>query len=124
MESLNVEKLLLENHAKFHYKCSIKFKVARLIPKRRMAATDGECDESAYKFRKRSTDEVVVLKNEEKCFVCGESNPLTKIESSAVDRNVRKWAATMNDFSMLAKMPTVGDLFAHDYAYHKHFRVL
>ena len=88
-----------------------------------MAAAVGDCDESVYKLRKRSTDEVVVPKNKAKSFVCdqadGESNPLTKIESSAVDRNVRKWATTMNDFSMLAKMPTVGHLFAHDYAYHK-----
>lgn len=113
-----IEATFLENNAKWHKSCRIKFNNTKLKRAEKRKNTQG-CDPDPSKKYTRQVAHHEVAASDI-CFLCEDvstSEPLREASTFRLDSRVRRCALDLQDERLLAKL-SAGDMVAQDAKYH------
>ncbi|KAG1666280.1 putative aldolase class 2 protein [Nymphon striatum] len=113
-----IAETFLENHAKWHKSCHIKFARSKLQRAQKQIEVKQKCEEEVSGEGRQSKRQSIGNPNQEACIFClTVSGKMHRCSTMNLDHELRRWATELNDTALLARI-SGGDLVAIEAKYH------
>ncbi|KAG1687699.1 hypothetical protein GQR58_008284 [Nymphon striatum] len=113
-----IAETFLENHAKWHKSCHIKFARSKLQRAQKQIEVKQKREEEVSGEGRQSKRQSIGNPNQKACIFClTVSGKMHKCLTMNLDHELRRWATELNDTALLARI-SGGDLVAIEAKYH------
>ncbi|KAG1676996.1 hypothetical protein GQR58_014039 [Nymphon striatum] len=119
-----IAETFLENHAKWHKSCHIKFARSKLQRAQKQIEVKQKREEEVSGEGRQSKRQSIGNPNQEACIFClTVSGKMHKCSTMNLDHELRRWATGLNDTALLARI-SGGDLVAIEAKYHYDYKTI